>query len=113
VVLGRIKLPSAAEMAKDSAAWVAREEKLKGPSEQIDFQTDYVKDLMKDTDYPKFDLDHAAEMFKEWEHHKVESILGYRDKAFPSPCTGTMGTLHHTVWIKAMDDSMKSFLGKA
>jgi trimethylamine monooxygenase len=113
VILGRLPLPSREEMAKDIAPWVAREENLKSPTEQIDFQTDYMKDLLKDVDYPKFGLDHAADMFKEWEHHKEESILGYRDKAFPSPCTGTMGSIHHTAWFKAMDDSMASFLGKA
>jgi trimethylamine monooxygenase len=113
VILGRLPLPSREEMAKDIAPWVAREENLKSPTEQIDFQTDYMKDLLKDVDYPKFGLDHAADMFKEWEHHKEESILGYRDKAFPSPCTGTMGSMHHTAWFKAMDDSMASFLGKA
>jgi trimethylamine monooxygenase len=109
-VLGRVKLPSQAEMEKETAKWVAREEKLANPTEMIDFQTDYMKDIVKDTDYPDFDLDRAADMFKEWEHHKEESILGYRDKAFPSPCTGTMGRLHHTPWFQAMDDSMKSFL---
>ena len=111
-VLGRVTLPSKAEMEQETARWVAREEKLANPTEMIDFQTDYVKDLAKDVDYPKFDIDKAATMFKEWEHHKEESILGYRDKAFPSPCTGTMGAMHHTPWFKAMDDSMAAFLGR-
>jgi trimethylamine monooxygenase len=109
-VLGRVKLPSRKTMEKETAQWVAREEKLKNPTEQIDFQTDYLKDLAKDIDYPAFDVDHAAEMFKHWEHHKEESILGYRDHAFPSPCTGTMAPKHHTPWFKAMDDSMRTFL---
>ena len=113
VILGRIALPPREEMAKDIAGWVAREETLKNPTQMIDFQTDYVRDLLKDVDYPGFDLDRAAEMFKEWEHDKEESILGYRDKAFPSPCTGTMGSMHHTPWFKALDDSMATFLGRA
>ncbi len=112
-VLGRIKLPSKQAMEKKTAAWVAREEKLANPTEQIDFQTDYVKDLVKDIDYPKFDLDLAADLFKQWEHHKEESILAYRDHAFPSPCTGTMAPKHHTPWLKAMDDSMADFLRKS
>lgn len=109
-VLGRIKLPSKAKMEKETAGWVAREEKLKNPTEQIDFQTDYVKDLAKDVDYPAFDMDGTAEMFKEWEHYKEESILGYRDHAFHSPCTGTKAPIHHTPWFKAMDDSMQDFM---
>ena len=72
-------------METETAAWVAREDGLKNPTEMIDFQTDYMKDLVKDIDYPNVDLDECAAMFKEWEHHKEKSILGYRDHAFPSP----------------------------
>jgi trimethylamine monooxygenase len=109
-ILGRVKLPSRARMEKETAAWVAREEKLANPTEMIDFQTDYMKDLVKDVDYPKLDLDDCAAMFKEWEHHKEESILGYRNHAFHSPVNGTKAPIHHTPWFKAMDDSMASFL---
>ena len=58
----------------------------------------------------------TVDEFKEWEHDKVDSITGYRDKAFKSPCTGTVPPVHHTPWLEAMDDSMKTFLavkGKA
>ena len=112
-ILGKVKLPGRAEMEKDTAKWVAREEALANPTDMIDFQTDYMKDLVKDIDYPDLDLDMAARLFKEWEHHKEESILGYRNHAFASPCTGTMAPVHHTEWFKAMDDSLKAFLGKA
>jgi trimethylamine monooxygenase len=110
VILGRIKIPSREEMEAYDKAWVTREEGLKDAFEKIDFQADYVRDLVKDTDYPKFDIDMTVDEFKQWEHDKEESILGYRDKAFKSPCTGTMAPLHHTPWIEAMDDSMKAFL---
>jgi trimethylamine monooxygenase len=43
-------------------------------------------------------------------HDKEHSITGYRDKAFKSPCTGTMAPMHHTPWIDALDDSMAAFL---
>jgi trimethylamine monooxygenase len=109
-ILGKYKLPSRAEMEKETAGWVAREEALQNPTEMIDFQTDYMKDLVRDIDYPKLDLDMAARLFKEWEHHKEESILGYRNHAFASPVTGTMAPLHHTPWLEAMDDSMQTFL---
>ncbi len=109
-VLGLIDMPSKEEMAKDIAKWVDREEKLADPFEQIDFQTDYMKDLHQHVDYPKFDIDMAADHFKHWEHDKEESIVGYRDKAFKSPCTGTESPSHHTTWLKAMDDSMATYL---
>ena len=109
-VLGRIVLPSKYEMERDTAEWVVREEALANPIEQIDFQTDYVKDLCKDTDYADFDVDLVCEVFKHWEHHKEDNILTYRDQSHPSACTGTVAPIHHTLWADAMDDSMAAFL---
>lgn len=110
VILGRYELPSKEEMKKDMDAWRSREEALEDPFQDIDFQTDYTKDLMDLTDYPDFDIEMAKKHFYEWEHHKEEDILKYRDKSFESPCTGTKAPIHHTTWLQAMDDSMKTFL---
>jgi trimethylamine monooxygenase len=110
-VLGRVTLPSRQEMLDDIAAWRARQDQLADPLEEIDFQADHLADLVKDTDYPKFDLDLTREHFKKWEHDKEDSIIGYRDRAFSSPCTGTMATVHHTPWWEEPDDSMETFLG--
>jgi trimethylamine monooxygenase len=110
VIMERISLPSKADMEADIAHWTTREENLKDPFEQIDFQTDYSKDLCAAVDYPQLDWDMAADLFKEWEHDKEHSITGYRNKAFASPVTGTKAPVHHTAWIEAMDDSMGTFL---
>jgi trimethylamine monooxygenase len=110
VVLGRLALPSQAEMDRDIAGWVAREEALENPFQAIDFQTDYMRDLLGATDYPALDVDKVAELFKAWEHHKVEGILSYRNRAYPSVVTGNMSPPHHTPWMEAMDDSLEAFL---
>jgi trimethylamine monooxygenase len=110
VIMGRISLPSKAAMETDIAQWKTREENLQNPFEQIDFQTDYSKDLCAAVDYPQLDWDMAADLFKEWEHDKEHSITGYRNKAFTSPVTGTRAPVHHTPWIEALDDSMETFL---
>lgn len=110
VVLGRISLPDRASMLADVATWQAREQALADPMEQIDFQADHIEDLLSEVDYPAFDMTLTREHFKEWEHHKVESITGYRDRGFSSPCTGTPAPIHHTAWWEAMDDSMETFL---
>ncbi|MBE7380025.1 MAG: NAD(P)/FAD-dependent oxidoreductase [Leptolyngbya sp. SIO1E4] len=112
VVLGRILLPEPAVMAKDIALWQQREAALKDAFEQIDFQKDYVVDLANCVDYAPCDWEMTVALFKEWEHDKEHSILGYRDKSFVSPCTGTKAPIHHTPWIEAMDDSMACFLNK-
>ena len=46
----------------------------------------------------------------EWEHHKAENIMSFRDHAYRSLMTGTMAPLHHTPWLQALDDSMESYL---
>ncbi len=52
VMMGRIALPSPDAMAADIKDWRAREEVLENPFQAIDYQTDYVRDLLKATDYP-------------------------------------------------------------
>ncbi len=110
-VLERLSLPSRQEMAEDVAAWRARQATLQGPFEEIDFQADHLQALSKDVDYPAFDLALTREQFRQWEHHKVESITTYRDKSFSSPCTGTPSPVHHTPWWSEFDDSMTTFMG--
>jgi trimethylamine monooxygenase len=38
--------------------------------------------------------------------------MGFRDNAYRSLMTGTMALVHHTPWLKAMDDSQESYLGR-
>ena len=112
IILGRIVLPNPAAMANDIAHWQQREESLKDIFEMIDFQKDYIIDLANCVDYPSCDWDMTASLFKQWQHDKEHSIIGYRDKSFPSIHTITKAPIHHTSWLKAMDDSMDCFLNK-
>ena len=110
VILGRLPVPPREDMAAHIDGWTARLSTLANPEEEIDYQADYLRDLMKDTDYPDFDLDLTRRHFKVWEHHKEESITGYRDRAFTSPCTGSQAPLHHTPWWTEPDDTLATFL---
>ena len=112
VIMGKIKMPSDSEMDSDIKKWVDMEEKLENPDQMIDFQTEYTKELHEMSDYPKIDFELIRKHFKEWEHHKVEDILTYRNKSFSSPVTGSVAPIHHTPWETAMDDSLKTFLNK-
>jgi trimethylamine monooxygenase len=109
-VLGRISLPSGEEMAADIALWRDRLAECAGPLDEIDFQANYLADLHKDVDYPGYDIDLTRAHFKDWEHDKMTSITGYRDRSFSSPCTGTIAPVHHTPWWTELDDSMATFL---
>ncbi len=110
-MLGRIPLPSRADMAGDIAQWRSRLAECDGAVDQIDIQADYLADLHKDADYPSYDLVLTRAHFKAWEHDKEASITGYRDRSFSSPCTGSVAPVHHTPWWSELDDSMTTFLG--
>jgi len=111
IILGRLALPAGDIREADMLAWREREEALENPFQQIDFQTDYVRELIAATDYPRLDVDAVATLFKEWEHDKEHGILGYRDHSYRSVLTGTMSPRHHTSWMKALDDTLPVFLG--
>jgi trimethylamine monooxygenase len=110
VILGRIKLPAEAELKAEFDTWRAREETLEDAEQMIWFQGDYVQELIDATDYPSFDIQATNKTFMEWEHHKAENIMGFRDNAYRSLMTGTMSPKHHTTWLEAMDDSMEVYL---
>jgi trimethylamine monooxygenase len=112
VVLGRIKLPARAEQEADIQKWTDKEEAIADATEAIDFQTEYVRDLITPTDYPRLDVDAVAKMFKQWEHHKMDNILTYRDQSHTSVLTGKKAPVHHTPWMQALDDSMEAFLNQ-
>ncbi len=109
-IMGRIKLPKADAMKKDSKAWRKREEKLENPEQMIWFQGDYVKQLIDATDYPSFDIEAVNKTFMTWEHDKAADIMGYRNKSYRSLMTGNMQPAHHTPWLEAMDDSLEAFM---
>ena len=71
----------------------------------------FVRSWLELTDYPTFDIETVNQTFMEWEHHKAENIMGFRDNAYRSIMTGEMSPVHHTPWLEAMDDSMASYLG--
>ena len=112
VIMGRIQLPSKDEMQKDSAAWLEREATLADYEQEIWFQGDYVQTLLDQSDYPKFDVQGINNTFMEWEHHKHENIITYRNNGYRSLMTNNEQPVHHTEWLKAMDDSMESYLGQ-
>ena len=110
VIMDKIQIPSDSEVEKDINDWVVKEEKLEDPIQMIDFQTEYTKDLHDLSDYPKIDFELIRKHFKDWEHHKEDDIMTYRNQSFSSAVTGTEAPIHHTPWAEAMDDSMETFL---
>ena len=110
VILGRIALPSQAEMHAEDLAWREREEALQNAQEMFEFQGEYIRQLIAATDYPNFDIAAVNQTFLEWKHDKYEDIMGYRNKCHRSLMTGTLATPHHTSWLEALDDSLEAYL---
>ncbi|ODS87493.1 MAG: potassium transporter [Chryseobacterium sp. SCN 40-13] len=109
-MMEHLELPSEGERRVDIDQWLDRNSKLQHSFDDVDFQTDYIEDLLSLTDYPRFNLDKIATMFKEWLQDKEENILTYRDKTFQSAVTGTMAAAHHTDWMDELDDSKERYL---
>lgn len=111
VVMGRIAIPAdRAVLLADVAARVAAEDAGADAHDAINYQGDYVKELVAETDYPDFDVDGACEAFFAWKDHKKADVMGFRNQAYRSVMTGTMAPVHHTPWKDAMEDSMESYL---
>lgn len=110
IIMGRITLPSDEAIAADISRWLDKEGTIETAFDAIDFQTDYMKELIPATDYPMFDLDAAAALFKVWEHDKERDIMGYRDNSYVSIMTGNQAPPHHTKWLEALDDSFEAFI---
>lgn len=112
IILEEIKLPQKEERLKDIEQWYNRSLSNKTPEEDIDFQTDYVRDLIGMTNYPEFNLNAVAKLFKQWLKDKEEDILRYRDKTYTSVMTGTHAENHHTDWLDEMDDSYERYFAE-
>jgi len=82
--------------------------RLKDHHDNIDYQTDYVADLVKESNYG-FDLDYS-EIQHAWYKSKLADIMTYRDQRYTSKITGTKSLVHHTPFMKAFDDSMETYL---
>lgn len=109
VILGHIKLPDQAAMDADIKTWHELEAKLETGDDDVDFQAAYIKDLLEHTDYPRFNIDAQAELFKQWLQHKQEDIMGYRNQCYRSTLTGTKAPPLSKPWMEIMDDSLESF----
>lgn len=111
-IMGKIAVPSQADMDAYGKEWGAFHDKAISETEEswYRFQAEYVRDVMGETDYPALNIDGIVELIDQWEHHKAEDIMGFRNNSYKSMITGKVSPAHHTPWKDAMDDSMESYL---
>merc|ERR1712080_98973 len=106
---GEMTLPALEEQERQWRGWEERLNTIKEAPGMVDFQTDYIKDIVKDlsADYPH-DLD-VASIFHSWLAHKQEDLVSYRDKSFKSKFSGTQAPAPQSNFMEAYDDSLESF----
>merc|ERR1711871_269701 len=82
----------------------------------IHFQGNYLDELIQLTDYPSFDVEEVKKLFFEWEEHKAEGIMTFRNNSYKSVMTGNTAPLLYgpdgkTVldWKDAMSETCESF----
>lgn len=110
-ILGKIDIPTDYEILKaDVDERMAREDASDDAKYAIQYQGDYIKELIAETDYPSFDVDGACQAFFEWKKHKKEDIMAFRNNSYRSVITGTIAPRHHTPWKDALDDSLEVYL---
>lgn len=110
IILGKIALPSYAQMLADTQKWHDEEKTLADAAAMFKFQGDYIMQLIEATDYPTFNIEGVRQTFLEWKKHKKENIMTFRDHTYQSLMTGTMAEPHHTTWLEALDDSLEAYL---
>ncbi|MBW6418491.1 NAD(P)-binding domain-containing protein [Celeribacter sp. PS-C1] len=111
IIMDRIEVPAdKAVLEADVVERVEREDASDDVKYAINYQAEYIKELIADTDYPSFNVDGATEAFMEWKKHKAKDIMDFRNNSYTSVITGTMAPVHHTPWKDALDDSMEAYL---
>lgn len=111
VILGDKVLPDVDAQLADMKIWQDRHQSLDGSDEQnIDFQADYILDLLKTIDYPDFPVKKQGAILKQWLRDKQEDIMGFREKTYASTMTNTMSTELPARWLDIKDDSLESFM---
>ena len=110
VIMGRLDVPSEAEMQADIAKCREDEDNIADDYGAIEYQGAYTMHLMAMTDYPDFDVTDSNQAFFAWKKHKKKNIMTFRDNGYKSALTGTMAPAHHTPWKDALDDSLESYL---
>ena len=109
-IMGKIAIPDRETMLADVKERQDREDAGEDAKYAIQYQGDYVQELIDETDYPSFDVTGACEAFFEWKYHKIKDIMGFRNNSYKSVITGTMAPVHHTLWKDALDDTMEAYL---
>lgn len=112
-ILNQFILPSTKEeMESDVTLWQLKAKSAETIIDYVNFQRDYVLDLLGLSNYPRFDLESMVQIFIDLIKTRKENLLTYREKTYASTVTKTLATQHHTLWINEFDSRLENFLRK-
>ena len=110
IIMGRINVPDRGARVADVKERIARGDTIADGFENVPYQADYVKELIADTDYPKWDIEDVSQLLLYILTTTMNDITTYRNNCFKSVITDTMSLMHHTPWKDDFDDSMEGYL---
>ena len=112
-LMGDIQLPDKISMTQDGKHWVKRNQEVTNLHQLVDFQTEYVMDLVKDCgeDFP-YDIN-VREILHEHVNRRDDDISTYRDYSYTSKYTGTKASKPSISFMKNKDDSFESFMNQS
>lgn len=112
-ILRKLTLPSTKEeMQSDMASWQMKAQSVANITDYINFNKEYVLDLVRMSSYPPFDLDGMIQIFVDLIKTRTENLLTYREKTYTSTITKTIASPHHTHWIDEFDSRLENFIEK-
>ena len=109
-IMGELAVPSQEEMLEDSEKWVQKFSQVDFSKflNVIEFFAQVLEDLCIASGYTTKCVK-GLEILQDWGRHKAENILTFRDQQYRSVFTEKLAPKHHTPWLGAFDDSLKSF----
>lgn len=99
VILGRIRPQKKEDMISDIAVWVANGAQTGTYLSKVAFQAEHVKDLMRETNYPPFNVDEVVQIFGKWALDRDKSLINFRSEIFTSAVSGSKGSRPLIPWI--------------
>jgi len=109
-ILGKIIIePDEGQRALDIRQWGEKFAQCKDGHDEIDYQRDYVSDLLKYCDYPEHNHAERAQILHRWKEDRHRNICTYRDQSYTSVMTGDIAPLPAVPWMENMDDTINGF----
>jgi len=113
VITGKTPLPSKSVRDVDEKKWqkkLADAEATADIEEIIRFQSDYLQDLIGQSDYPSWDCKKTAQLFIDWKDNKVASLMKFRDGAHESVHGSGIAEKNPNAWWDIFDDSYEAYI---